>query len=596
MKFYFSHFCLAVLFFTLSIGAQEIAEAKSKSTSEQKVSALIEDILLETPLLESKENRITLSTLMVDLLWSRDEKRARQLAVETADLLRLELAPKDESRSMTQFPPLRYGDLRDDFLIILVRHDLAFAQEMKRYTLPLMPKLPPVSQSEKNQLRNWNNDERELEQQMAFQAAAKNIVEAQKLANRSLSLGITNESLNVLRRFHIKDSATADTFAAELIEKLIASDFAKNDKAQETAAVFLFQIDEEKGVFGMPRSCNCPAKPLNLDQQKIRTLASKWLDFVVASNEENLFNDFLSAMSVLQKLLPERNTAIQAKFAAIKKARPERVENAQLREQFFDDKTTPETIALMALKKEGNEKFHLYRQAFIKAANNSKPALEKLLLAISGHPDSEEKNWLIDQIHANLSGKTVEEGDLDKALQMANKVVSRDRRLGLLSFLALEFLEKGDNEKVKQISDEIAVLLDFKNKDKLPKAIVGYDIFSTIFRTFALIDPERAFMLLENVLPESNDLFSDRFAASNVDKRIDVQRLLKQNAYILDSYAKPIKNLSEFDFERMRNLSKYLNKPELSIASKLLLAQSLTDKNLGFGFIKDRQEMIIIRN
>ncbi len=338
-----------------------------------------------------------------------------------------------------------------------------------------------------------------------------------------------------------------------------------------------------------------PAKPLNLDPQKTRRLASKWLDFAVNSTEENLFIDFLEIMPVLQKLLPERNAAIQTKFAAIKKTAPTRVERAQLEEQIFDDKTTPETIAELALKKEGKEKFHLYRQAFIKAANHSKPALEKLLAVVSAHPDSDEKNWMLDQINANLSGKTAEDGDLDKALIMANKVVARDRRLGLLSFLALEFLEKGDRQKAKQISDEIAILLDLKTKDKLPKAIVFYDIFSTVFRTFALTDPERAFMLLEIVLPESNDHFSKSSPMSNVDNRINLQNLLKRSFYI-SLYEKPLKNLLESDFERTKNLTKYFNKPELSVASKLLLAQSLTGKNLGFGFIKDRQEMIFLRN
>ena len=592
MKTHFLHICLSILLFSLLINGQENASAKSNS---ENISALIEEILLETPMLEIKENRITISTLMVDLLWSRDEKRARQIAAETADLLRTELAPDDESRSMQQFPPLRYSDLRHDFLIILARNDVAFAQEMRLYTVPQMPRFPPTTQSEKIQLRNWNDEERDLEQKMAFQAAAKNIVEARKIAGKSLALGVTRESMNTLRRFHLRDAATADSFAAELIEKLIESDFTKNDEAQDAAAMFLFQIDEKNGVFGMARSCNCPAKPLNLDPQKTRKLASKWLDFAVNSTEENLFSDFLRIMPVLQKLLPERNAAIQTKFAAIKKASPARVERAQLNEQFFDDKTTPETMAELALKKEGNEKFHLYRQAFIKAANHSKSALEKLLTVVSAHPDGDEKNWMLDQINANLSGKTAEDGDLDKALIMANKVVARDRRLGLLSFLALEFLEKGDRQKAKQISDEIAILLDLKTKDKLPKAIVFYDIFSTVFRTFALTDPERAFMLLEIVMPESNDHFSKSSPMSNVDNRINLQNLLKRSFYI-SLYEKPLKNLLESDFERTKNLTKYFNKPELSVASKLLLAQSLTGKNLGFGFIKDRQEMILLRN
>lgn len=597
MKIHRSLFWLTLLFLVFVTGGREktFAQEKSQTSSEQKTAALIDEILLETPMLASKENRITIYTLIADLLWSRDEKRARRIAAETADLLRTELAPNDDSNSMLQFPPLRYADLRHDFLVILSRRDIAFAREMKIYTLPVMPKFPATTQSEKNQLRNWNNDERDLEQKMAFQTAAKNISAAQNTASKSLALGVTNESLNVLRRFHLRDAATADAFAAELIEKLTAADFAKDKEAQETAAMFLFQIDENKGAFGMPRSCNCPAKPLNLDPQKIRRMASKWLDFAAASTEVNIFNDFLTAMPVLQKLLPERNAAIQTKLAAIKKAEPKKFERAQLKEQIFDDKTAPETIASMALK-EGNDKFNLYREAFVKAANNSKTALEKLLAAVSEHPDGDEKNWVVDQINANLAGKTAEDGDLEKALEMAQKVIARDRRIGLLSFLALEFLEKGDREKAKQVSDEIALLMDLKTKDKLPKAIVGYNVLPGLVGTFALTDPERALMLLERVLPESTDFFPPGFSDLNGDGRVDLQSFLKRGSYILDSKQKSLKSLIDFDYDRTKNLSKYFSKPEFSVVAKLILAQTLAGEKIGFGFGADREEMIILKN
>ena len=594
-------FALSALLFPAAAQENSASPPKDKARLEleQKTVALAEEALLEIPALESQENQIVVLTLAVDLFWSRDEKRARQLARETAAKIRVVLAPaleKDEEiRSHLLYSPLRYGDLRRDFLLMIARIDADFAQELKTYTRPVLLDLSPDNQSEQNQLRHWNNEERDLEQSIAFQVAARNIGEARKVASESLSRGVSQEALNLLRRLQIKDAAAANRFAAELIQKLLAADFAKDNEANETAAIFLRQLDEKGGVFGMPRSCNCPAKPLIVDSQKVRKLANKWLDFAIAEDNQKISYEFLSVMSALQKLLPERAAAIQTKFTAISKGQPKKVESMQLQEKIHDDKTLPESIAALALREPDGKRFHFYRQAFVKAANHSKAALEKLRESIAAHPEGEDKNWLTDEIAANLAGKTAEDGDLDKALEMAQRVVKKDRRLGLLSFLALEYLEKGNAEKAKQISNEISVLIDLKTKDKLPKAIVGYDIFSTLFRTFAMIDVEQALNLLEAVLPEATETLSGRFPTSNKDEKIDLRTLLVRNSYVLSSYVKPITRIAETDFDRTRRLTAYFTKPELTVLAKILVAQAILQGKLGFGNFADRKEMIILK-
>ncbi len=593
-------FVFSILIFFSAVEGHSTSLVKDKTPLEleKKAAALAEEALLELSLLESAENQIVVLILATDLFWTRDEKRARQTAQETAAKIRAALVPtleNDEAaRLALLFPGSRYNRLRRDFLVMLAGRDAAFAQELAAETRPLLPILPPVNQSEQTQLRNWNVEERGLEQKIAFQAAANNIGEAVKIARRSLARGISKESLNFLRRLQIKNGEAANTFADELIQKLTAADFNKDSEASETVVNLLFQLDEKQGVFGMPRSCNCPAKPLVVDAAKIRRLAGKWLDFAVAQPNEKISHDFLEATPVLRKLLPERAAAIQTKFAAISKSEPQKLKNIQLQEKIEDDKTPPEAIAALALKEPEGKRFHLYRQAFVKAANHSKAALEKLLESISAHPEGEDKNWLTNEIAANLAGKTAEDGDLDKALELAQRVVKKDRRLGLLSFLALEFLEKGDTTKARQISDEIKILMDLKSKDKMPKAIVGYNIFPGLFRTFALVDTEQALNLLEFVMPEATEMLTAGFPTSNVDARIDLRTIIIRNAYVLSRFAKPIRKIAETDFDRTRRLTVYLNKPELAVLAKLLLAQSVLQGKLGYINFADRQEMIIL--
>ena len=105
------------LVFTVAVSAQEEmsvkTEDKLRSELEQKAKNLTEEVLLEIPQLESNESRIILSTLVIDLLWSEDEKRARQIARETAVKLRAELSPTLEKepdiRGYLLYPPRQSG-------------------------------------------------------------------------------------------------------------------------------------------------------------------------------------------------------------------------------------------------------------------------------------------------------------------------------------------------------------------------------------------------------------------------------------------------------------------------------------------------------
>lgn len=588
---------IALLSFVISIPAQENPPAetpvKTRSELEEKASALVDEILLEIPQLESKENQITAATLMIDLLWNRDENRARELALKTAAKINSALSPvfeKDEQlRAFLLYPPTAYKDLRTDFILRIVMHDAEFARALAASTAPLLLKAAPKTKSEEITIFNWQKDERDLEQKMAFRLAKKNTEEALVISRQSLKIDSSQESLNVLRRLQFKDAKTADVFADEIIQGLLTEDYTKDREAHETTAVFFRQLDPQEGGFGGTLGCqNCslPAA-LNLNPQKLRQLAAKWVDFAVKLDDEKAGFYLLPIVPLLEKLVPEKKAAINAKVASIQKNAPQRFEAMRVEEKVFDRETTPEELLKMALAKKGIERFQLYREAFVKAANTSKAALEKFRASVSAHPESEEKRWLTDEINANLAGKTAEEGDLDRALEMSQKVSKRDRRIGLLAFLAAEFKKKGDAEKARQITDEIAALLDLTTKDKMPKAIVGYDVFSSIFNIFALTNEARAFDLLEITVPGADGSFFNQFP--------NLRTLIKQKAYALSGYSKSVSKLARSDFERTKRLTLYFKRPEISLLAKFLIAQSVLEEKFQWHNVEDFKEMVVIK-
>ncbi|HEY8562087.1 MAG TPA: hypothetical protein VIL74_17065 [Pyrinomonadaceae bacterium] len=589
---------IALAGFVLSISAQENSPVRTPdepgAALENQAAALIDEILLEIPQLESKENQIAAATLAIDLIWQRDEQRARALARETAAKIRSELVPileKDELlRAYLLYPPHQYQKLRTDFLLKIVKYDPAFAQKLAAATAPLVLKAVPKTPNEQTTIFNWQKEERDLEQRLAFRLADKDVEQALAVARESLRKDSSQESLNVLRRLQFKDAKIADAFADEIIRGLLTEDFTKDRGAHETTAVFFRQLDPQTGGFGgmlVCKDCSLPAA-LNLNPQRLRQLAAKWLNYALTLDDEKAGFYILPAAGLLEKLVPGKKAAIRVKIAAIEKNAPKRFEYEQFERKVSDREVPPEELAKLALTKKGVDRFHAYRQAFVKAANASRAALERLSASIADHPENEEKRWLVDEINVNLAGKTAEEGELDQAYEMSQKIAKRDRRLGLLAFLALEFQKKGETEKTKRLTEEIAALLDLSTKDKMPKAIVGYDIFSTVFQTFAKTDTTRAFELVETVLPAANDSYFGGFP--------NLHELKKRHASQLLSYAETVRRLAETDFERTRRLTLYFKRPELALFAKLLIAQAILDEKYEWGNVADFKQMVVITN
>ena len=175
-------------------------------------------------------------------------------------------------------------------------------------------------------------------------------------------------------------------------------------------------------------------------------------------------------------------------------------------------------------------------------------------------------------------------------------MTKRDRRIGLLAFIAMEYVKKGDTVNAKQVMDEISAMVDLSTKDRMPKAIVGYDIFPTLFRAYAMTDPAQGANLLQIVLAESAPNIAKSYPVSNADDGIDLRTLFDRNIQRSTIFAAPLVKLAEWDFDRLRDMTSYFITPELSMLSKLIISQAVLQGRLGYQNPNDHREMIIISN
>ena len=163
-----------------------------------------------------------------------------------------------------------------------------------------------------------------------------------------------------------------------------------------------------------------------------------------------------------------------------------------------------------------------------------------------------------------------------------------------MAFLARKFYEKKEFEKSKQISSEVVSGLDLEQKGRVFDSTINYSIYSNIFRTLALVDPDLAFSLVEVILPGSGDyLLRSINRRGKTDFRLS--RLLKRHSLSIYSYSGSIKHLAEKDFPRLKALTNYFDQPEFSIFAKILILKTILHGHLDFNNFKDRREMIVIK-
>src|SRR5918999_926279 len=170
-----------------------------KKELERKTFALLDEVIGSAATLRIPENRALVQSSAADLIWKRDEKRARALFREALDNLR-EAMPKSSapmSRDQTRAHQIILQQ-RKEVLQIVARRDPDYALELMRATRSMVPSiLTPTSA----QL----NEETRLEHALAIQVAANDPKRALQMAEESLSKGLSFEVLNLLGHLNEKD-------------------------------------------------------------------------------------------------------------------------------------------------------------------------------------------------------------------------------------------------------------------------------------------------------------------------------------------------------------------------------------------------------
>jgi len=584
------------LFAQLPLKKADPEKEKAVTELEKNAIELLEQAISETAALKLPENRALIYTTAGDLLWSRDEKRARSLFRGAGSEIVLAANVKTEKSDALRPTEVNSGrmeifNLRQIVLRTIAERDAEMALEILQTTRPVevaaemqsyvMPTAAPNSTQLPNQATTPRNfrveQEIRLEQNLVGKYAEQDPQKAAQKIRESLEKGFSTEIISALQRMYKKDTELATKLFDEVIQKLLAADLSKNQANMNFALnLTAFPSKEAPNAKSPPR--------LTIDEKSVRDIANKIADTLMKATAINpaAFN---LALSVLQKIVPERIAQLKQKQAALKKQTPSNNRLSQAPSSLGDPNATPEKLIADAIKAQPQMRAALYRQAAFRGISAGEA--ERIRALLQSQPESKERDAAIAYLDAALVSKQLQAGKTDEARKIIDRLpfgAAKAEQLVQLAVASYRLNTKEARENALRLMSEAREMVNEFPEDKdeldgLLKVIAGY----------VVIEPARAFTMLAPVIEQANEVVGAQAVLARYNKQTQNFRdgeMVIANSYgglnaRVFRYGRELKMLAQNDFTRTRGLIDQFRRDDVRLFVRLFLAQSILKEKIG---------------
>ena len=589
--------CLALLTpsnVTAQVAEKEKAqkELDRRQELERRTLGLVDEIAAAGWSLKLPENRSFVMAAAADLVWSRDEKRARNLFWEAFTNLGLPNGPApddlttgtaitkdpqskdgtskpaatDKAQTLNQY--LAMFGLRREFLRKVAQRDPQLALEMLHATRLRPPESPKV---------NYRlPDERDMEQEIASVAVSRDPKQALQIARESLARGLTFQLLGFLFDLNRLSPETALEFAGELIDKIQTLNVATDVVAWRTS-IELLRLSRTPGDVSADNATFRGPDQLKLTDDQKRELVELLTNAALsASGDANLSMSLFEVMSEVEQFAPDRVEKIRTRIAETR-----RTQTRELREwqdhNSLVEKGTPEDLVKAAAKAGEEVRRELYQAAVTKAIlNNKADALRDFIK--SNVEDESQRNSLIKLLNENQVGWAANRGDVEELQKLLPLIKAKEQRAEAMAHIAMLLEKKGEHQEASKMADDALALVKVDLASETQS-----NALMAVLLAYSLIDPARAFAIIEPIIDRANDdisrlLLLDRVVKSGAVRNGEI--IMEQPGVIsLDfaifKYGQGIVALAGADFNRTKATADRFQRNELKIMARLLIAQTL---------------------
>ncbi|MEK6409708.1 MAG: hypothetical protein AABN34_22520 [Acidobacteriota bacterium] len=612
--------------FARDASSQQTAEQtdKEKLTPEKKAVLLLEQIVGEAGVLKLPENRIYIQISAGDLLWDRDEARARALfgeaGVGIAEMMRRNDPANDPANDRNARRSANANrialELRQELVMTVARHNGEFAYQL----LQTMP-VPPATTGPGGRRQDPQTG---LEQSLVAAIAANDPKTALKNAQGWLDKGEYPSSLSkVLSQLQSKDAEAATKLSDQLVKKLQPEELlAKQDAARlslnllrpgpraekkpgdgsqpavgssdqllaESAFRDVMAATITAAFRATPQAQNTQARggpggfrgrPNNPGAGAAAAPQSE--AEILQANARMLLMGLQSLQPQIDKYLPERSLALRQKLTQMGMDNDPRGAFGQMA-NLMQQGTSESLMAAAPSAPQGMQN-RMYQQAAIKALDEGNP--ERARDIANQHLEGTARTNMLHTVELKQAVRSAP-NKMDEIRQTLNRAQSDEERLSLLLQFAGNL--RADNPKLAlQLLDEARGLVT--------RRATNYGQFEAqvnVAHAYAALDPARSFETLEPGINQINELLSAAAILSGFEVNIfkDGELPLKGGGSltsIVMRYGAELASLARTDFERAQLLTERFQLAEPRILARLTMVRgvlgvtAIDSANNGFG-------------
>jgi hypothetical protein len=561
--------------------------AEKKEAVEKKALALVEETVKEIASLKLADNRIRMFALAGDVLWEKDEKRARVLFKQAmsgfADIPEPATPGSSDHLMMTQNMSLMQyrAQLRQEVVQMIARRDAKLARDFLRET-----KRAPMNPGGYDEELQW-------ELSLASQIATTEPKQALQIAEESLEKGLSHELIGLYFKLKPKEGEAAEKLLSGIMKMLKSTDLAEDPMSAGFAFALLqaaFHPESQGSNEAGSRTAANTAKPV-MDERTMREL----IDLLTVAalrekadsqdseddNEDEeypmLLMQFQAVMGDLEKYAPARAVALKKKMSDLKiRIRPENKALQELEEVVSSGDV--EAIVKAAAKTPEEFRDQLYHHAVMKALEEGDT--DRARQIINEHiPEPQRATMLVD-VEQRAILREAERGKLGEAKTLLSHI-PLEGRAALLVQAAAAVMGKGDNKVVIELLEEARSLFGAQAANS-----VELQTFLEIARTYAKVEPVRSFEIIESIVDQFNTLIA---AAAILDgfeywRYFREGELMAQAGGVMLSLvfqcAKDATDLARTDFDRAKAVADRFQRAEVRLIARLYVAQGVLSAKL----------------
>lgn len=589
--------------------AADEEKQKEKEALEKKAVVLLEQIITDAQMLKLSESRIRVQIVAGDLLWKRNESRARSMfsmaGEGVAELMR---GTDNNSRRWA-------GQLRQEVVMAAAQHDAPLAYQLVASTRPPMPT------NDIDAIGRRQNSDNNLEMSLLAQVARLDPKFAVQKAEEALEQNQFPISLGrVLAELQSKDKEAFAKLSERVVGRLMTANMLSNSEAG-ALAISLLQTGPraaEKASDTTPAASPTTSRGFGtpvLSPSAFPDLLNAVIDAAMkvappsasqqrqgnprapgaargrgpavgGGGDDNQLtdaqieqNNARRLLAGLQPLLPQIDQFTPNRATAVRQKLTDVGVNNNPRQSFAQfgslmQTGTADSILEAAPIAPPQVQTRLYQQAALKALDEGNA--DRARQIANEHLDARTRDSVLQKVEFQLIANKVDADNMDQLRQALAQLHSDDERVDLL-------LQMVTASKLKDA--KLAGKLLSEAQRLTNRRATGYRQFEqqlAVADAFAAVDPSRSFEVLDPGISQLNELVSAAAVLSGFEVTVfrDGEMPLEPTnslTNMVNRYGQELAFLATKDFERAETTANKFQQAE----ARLMVRMSIVRTALG---------------